>query len=703
MKAILTLTILFFTFTLSAQTWTTFTNHKDVQDIVKDGNTLWVGTTGGLLKWDLENETHEKFTTSDGLISNRIRQIVIDEEGNVWIATSRGISVLNTENQFTNYTTSDGLLYNDISSVVIDSAGNKWFGTKVSYETNGLMKLDTEGEWTIFNPEEFLYNTRLEQLAIDANDNIWIATHAGVLRFNSDETWTVIATHSQTEPSIYTEIALDSNGDFWGVNNYGGVTHYDFAGNHTFYDESDGVPHYSLSIFIDEDDVKWFSSTVGLSKMDTDNVVTTYPHDKEIHTIYVEDDMVMSGTEDDIDIFENEEWTNLVSQDGFLSNDVRDVEIANDGSILFATQKGIPMYSPDNEWSNFSSEDGIQCDNTWTLLATTDDRLLISHLYNCVGFIGLSEIDLQTNEGSFMENDSLALFISLYEDMSGNIWIGYFSQPAFGANALKITPDGTIVPIDFSEALPNNQPNNKTLDIDERPDGTLYFSSRGGGLTINSAGEQELFWNAPCTTTLFDSQGNIWIGEGDYWSAGHKLYKQNATGEIIEYDISGLSTAFKYEIVEDAEGNIWFATDNGLYKRSPDDTFTHYTTADGLADDDVTDIEIAPNGAIWLATNNGITSSADFPSTLIESGGAAGNLLIYPNPSDGIFNIDLAEFRGRRGIVNVFNSLGQIIYQNSLTNNEESYVLDLQKQSVGLYFIHLEIEGKSYVTKVSKL
>jgi ligand-binding sensor domain-containing protein len=196
------------------------------------------------LKWDLENETHEKYTTSDGLISNRIRQIVLDGEGDVWITTSRGISVLNTEGEITNYTTEDGLLYNDISSVVIDTEGNKWFGTKVSYETNGLMKLDMEGNWTIYNPAEYLNNTRLEHLAIDADDNIWIATHAGVLRFNNDESWTVIATHSQTEPSIYSGIALDDNGEFWGVNNYGGITHYDFAGNHTFFDETDGIPHY---------------------------------------------------------------------------------------------------------------------------------------------------------------------------------------------------------------------------------------------------------------------------------------------------------------------------------------------------------------------------------------------------------------------------------------------------------------------------
>jgi len=568
MKAILTLVLAFFACTLFAQNWTTFTNHKDVKDIVKVGNTLWVGTSGGLLKWDLESETHEKYTTSDGLISNQISQVAIDDLGNAWITTTRGISVLHTNGEITNYTTADGLLYNDISSVVIDSEGNKWFGTNVSYETNGLMKLDLAGNWTIYNPEEFLYNTRLEHLAIDADDNIWIATHAGVLRFNNDETWTVIATHSQTEPSIYNEIALDDSGDFWGVNNYGGVTHYDFAGTPTFFDESDGVPHYTFSIYIDEDNIKWFSSTAGLSKMDINNEVTTYPFEKEIHTIYVENDKVWSGTEDDIDILYEEEWNSLISEDGFLSNDVRDVEIAEDGTVFFATQKGIPTYSTDNGWSTYSTESGIACGNSHSILATTDNRLVISHLYNCFPNPGISEINLETEEGFSIENDTFGLSISLYEDASGNTWIGYFNSPAFGGNALKIAPDGAFTVVDFTDVLFSNSPSNKTLNIDEDENGTLYFSTRGGGASLTTTGEKESFWGAACTTSLYDNQGNIWIGEGDYWSPGHKLFKKDSAGEITQYDVPGLSSAFKYKMVEDAENNIWFATDNGLYKRT---------------------------------------------------------------------------------------------------------------------------------------
>lgn len=291
----------------------------------------------------------------------------------------------------------------------------------------------------------------------------------------------------------------------------------------------------------------------------------------------------------------------------------------------------------------------------------------------------------------------------MHEDASGNIWVGYFNSPVFGGNALKITPDGILIPVDFSEGLPNNAPNNKTLSIDEDLNGTLYFSTRGGGLAINTAGEQELFWNSPCTTSLYDSEGNIWIGEGGYWSPGHKLYKKDATGEVTKYEIPGLSVAFKYQIVEDANNNIWFATDNGLYKRSPEDEFTRYTTADGLADDDITGIEIDQNGGMWIATNNGVSSTADFPSALIITEFADEKLLIYPNPSESIFNIKLSEFNGDTIDIIAFNSLGQRVYQMAVRNTQEAISLNLKDQPVGIYFIHVEMGGKSFIAKVSKL
>ena len=74
MKILFTFFSCFFLLNISAQDWKTFTYHKHVLDIEKEGNTLWIATSGGLLNWDLQTETYSKSTTENGLISNQINQ-----------------------------------------------------------------------------------------------------------------------------------------------------------------------------------------------------------------------------------------------------------------------------------------------------------------------------------------------------------------------------------------------------------------------------------------------------------------------------------------------------------------------------------------------------------------------------------------------------------------------------------------------------
>lgn len=61
------------------------------QDIYVDGKVIWLGTSGdGLLKYDVEKRTTEKFTTDNGLLSNYINSIEC-VNGFFWIGTESGL------------------------------------------------------------------------------------------------------------------------------------------------------------------------------------------------------------------------------------------------------------------------------------------------------------------------------------------------------------------------------------------------------------------------------------------------------------------------------------------------------------------------------------------------------------------------------------------------------------------------------------
>ncbi|MCL4810548.1 MAG: hypothetical protein KJ062_22520, partial [Thermoanaerobaculia bacterium] len=51
---------------------------------------LWVGTLGGLARWNGSAITN--FTTKDGLPSNSIEELLLDREGTLWIATVAGVA-----------------------------------------------------------------------------------------------------------------------------------------------------------------------------------------------------------------------------------------------------------------------------------------------------------------------------------------------------------------------------------------------------------------------------------------------------------------------------------------------------------------------------------------------------------------------------------------------------------------------------------
>jgi ligand-binding sensor domain-containing protein len=55
-----------------------------------------------------------------------------------------------------------------------------------------------------------------------------------------------------------------------------------------------------------------------------------------------------------------------------------------------------------------------------------------------------------------------------------------------------------------------------------------------------------------------------------------------------------------------ADGVLWFGTRGGV-SRFDGETWTSYTTADGLVHDNVSVVEVAPDGAVWFGTEGGLT------------------------------------------------------------------------------------------------
>ncbi len=77
-----------------------------------------------------------------------------------------------------------------------------------------------------------------------------------------------------------------------------------------------------------------------------------------------------------------------------------------------------------------------------------------------------------------------------------------------------------------------------------------------------------------------------------------------AAFNYVHYDTKdGLAGSTVYDIVQDGEGFIWFATENGL-SRYDGTQFKNYTVKDGLPDNEVLKVFADSKGRVWVATFN---------------------------------------------------------------------------------------------------
>ena len=128
------------------------------------------GSGKGIGRWHPEDGI-SFYTVEDGLLDNRITDLLEDRHGNLWIATQRGLSCFDGV-VFRNYTTEDGLPCNRIHCLFEDSRGHLWLGTD-----GGVGHYDGQFFQTIKSP----HIGSILQILEDGNGNFWFGTAGGTI------------------------------------------------------------------------------------------------------------------------------------------------------------------------------------------------------------------------------------------------------------------------------------------------------------------------------------------------------------------------------------------------------------------------------------------------------------------------------------------------------------------------------------------
>ena len=212
-----------------------------------------------------------------------------------------------------------------------------------------------------------------------------------------------------------------------------------------------------------------------------------------------------------------------------------------------------------------------------------------------------------TRDG-FAANDMYQMF----EDSRGDLWVSL--QPSKAENyGLYRLPKGEKSFYRFTKQ--EGFPDAKSAScFAEDKLGNLWFGFYEGGLVRFANGRFEQFTakdglpGGVILDLMVDRQGRLWItstnggvGRVDDPGAAKPAFASLTTKE-------GLTSNNARTIVEDKAGNIYVGTVRGVDRISPDATrIRHYSINDGLAGDFVVDSHCDRNGDLWFATTNGLS------------------------------------------------------------------------------------------------
>ncbi|MFI5140495.1 MAG: two-component regulator propeller domain-containing protein, partial [Sphingobacteriales bacterium] len=203
------------------------------------------------------------------------------------------------------------------------------------------------------------------------------------------------------------------------------------------------------------------------------------------------------------------------------------------------------------------------------------------------------------------------IIISLCIDHDQKLWIGTY----FGG--LDCFDGKTFSHYKHDDKIATSIADNRVFNILEDSSHRLWIGTLFGGVEIFDRAKK-IFYH-PLTqadmlsSTIFgDKQGNIWIGGG--WGVD-VIMKE---GGLVRHYTSknGLLDNEIRSINEDSRGLIWIATAGGLNVLNPKtNTFIPLTKKSGLPTNSVTNTLEDNKGMMWLSTSNGLVRISLTPAT----------------------------------------------------------------------------------------
>ncbi len=575
-------------------------------------------------------------TTADGLSNDSVFSILQDRDGFLWFGTQAGLNRYDGH-RVTQYRhdprAANSLPGDFVHNLLEDRRGAIWTGDGI------LSRFDPQtGKFTQFPlPRQDASGGRplsIQRMCEDRSGFLWLGMSGGPNLYRFDP-GTGTFTGFDIRASLSTELDhpigmyADPSGILW-LGSGSGLIRFDpatGASKRYAYDDPNSSALSIRSIAQDRAGNLWLATTEG-GRNFFDPVAGVFlrrwgPPNREhfateTNTILAgADGVIWLGKSDGLEVFDPATGAHTIlrhnAADRFSlgANEIQSLAVDREGSLWVGTKPGgVDRFSAASlqfgAWRRNSDDPrSLSDDNVRAIYRDRAGAVWIG-TYDS----GLNRFDPATGTFTHFQHDpsnSRSLngnrVYSIYEDRSGNIWVG----TELGINRLD-RQTGSFTHFERGPlARPGVAIPTYTFLEDSR--GIFWFGAGAERATLDRrTGAIDSVAQVGGLSMLEDREGNLWFASAD------NLVRMDPSGKVNRIALpkaSGAEMSSTPQINfmhEDAQGLLWFASENGLLRFDPrSEAYTVYTTREGLPDNVVQCVLPDQAGNLWLSTNNGIS------------------------------------------------------------------------------------------------
>lgn len=678
-----------------AQSWDDIVAPSKVNDVLETSSTVWMATNGGVIAIDKQTNAVSQFTKAkNGLPSNEVESITIDNAGNLWIGTYT-----------MNLAKYDGTSWTGISypssfpemrthSVRVDQNNVLWAGT-----SKGLVKYDGT-TWELYNSSNTNLTSFIDgwNIELDQQGNLYVVS-IGVMKFDGT-TWTDITTSSNLNSYFGGHTEMLSNGTLVYANNFTGRTVglYDgttwtiyTASNNDFpagdIEAMDKDANDNIYISIKGQGVyklqngTWISETLPNSSIDKDAISTMFTDNEDNLWLANSFDFakIGSGNTSYININLSPIQSNEVAKVYHKNNDIfvlnntiishydaattnwSDITVPLNTPILNGSLKNMAITENGNYWVSAGWSELYNFDGqSWTIYTAQNSSLPLANIWDMEWDEGSQTLWLATSKGLVkLKNQQFTIYSS----------------------------SNTIL-------------NNDNVRHLELRNGTIYTGAGAYVYSFDGMAWTDLTQNNPesLRTMYVDNAENIWISN---WNGGVSKYENSTWTAITTLQNDKVTT-----IVE-ANNKFYFGTEtngvaildgmNWAYFKEDNSNVTHNT---------INHLSVDANNKLWIATEGGVSIYTPAPPVSNKEIRFANeaNLNVFPNPiiNHATIQFTLSSSQNvRLGVYDVNGRLVQSFIQNEI-QPEGDLIYNFEKEQLtsGIYLVKLELENSVQTVKV---